>query len=172
MKTLKILISVPLDKRNFERFDIDIYLNFFDKIQIYHIHEGINFKKDKIFNHKKIEIFKINNYLKLFQLLKIEKGPIYLDYTLPGLKSCIFKIVLYFKDFKKIISKIGHIPAPKIREFNFNIKIKKIFNLINIKFFDLIEETFFKKKIFIFVREKKFKINIKIDLLLIVTLMT
>ena len=53
MKTLKILISVPLNKRNFERFDIDIYLNFFDKIQIYHIHEGINFKKDKIFNHKK-----------------------------------------------------------------------------------------------------------------------
>jgi len=146
MKTLKILISVPLDKRNFERFDIDIYLNFFDKIQIYHIHEGINFKKDKIFNHKKIEIFKINNYLKLFQLLKIEKGPVYLDYTLPGLKSCIFKIVLYFKDFKKIISKIGHIPDPKIRKFNFNIKIKRIFNLINIKFFNLIEETFFTKK--------------------------
>ena len=146
MKTLKILISVPLEKRNFERFDIDIYLNFFDKIQIYHIHEGINFKKDKIFNHKKIEIFKINNYLKLFQLLKIEKGPIYLDYTLPGLKSCIFKIVLYFKDFKKIISKIGHIPAPKIRKFNFNIKIKRIFNLISSKFFDLIEETFFTKK--------------------------
>ena len=66
MKTLKILISVPLDKRNFERFDIDIYLNFFDKIQIYHIHEGIDFKKDKIFNHRKIEILKVDHYFQLY----------------------------------------------------------------------------------------------------------
>lgn len=146
MKTLKILISLPLDERNFKRFDFDILLNFFDKIQIYHIHEGIDFKKNKIFNHKKIEIFKINNYLKLFQLLKIDKDPIYLDYTLPGLKSCIFKTVLYFKGFKKIISKIGHVPAPKIKKFYLNIKIKRIFILINIKIFNFIEEKFFTKK--------------------------
>ena len=47
MKTLVILISIPLVKRNFKRFDINIYLNFFDKIQIYHIYEGIDFKKIK-----------------------------------------------------------------------------------------------------------------------------
>jgi hypothetical protein len=87
MKILKILISVPLNKINFERFDIKIYLNFFDKIQIYYIREGIEFKKDKIFNNKKIEIFKVENYFQLLKLLFINKEKIYLDYTLPGLKS-------------------------------------------------------------------------------------
>ena len=74
MKTLKILISV-FHKIYFERFDIDIYLNFFDKIQIYHIHEGINFKKDKIFNHRKNEIFKSRSLLiNVLKLLFINKG--------------------------------------------------------------------------------------------------
>jgi hypothetical protein len=146
MKTLKILISVPLDKRNFERFDIDIYLNFFDKIQIYHIHESIDFKKDKIFNHRKIEILKVDHYFQLFKLLFINKGDIYLDYTLPGLKSYTLKTILYFKKYKKVIFKLGHIPSLKSKKINSNIKIKRILKLIHIKIFHQLEERLFIKR--------------------------
>ena len=146
MKTLKILISIQLDESNFKKFGIDVYLNFFDKIQIYYIHEGINFKKDKIFNHKKIEILKIDNYFQLFKLLSIDKQPIYLDYTLPGLKSYTLKIILYFKKYKKIIFKLGNIPKIKFKKIDFNIKIKRILKLINITIFQQLEERFFTKR--------------------------
>ena len=69
MRVLKILMSIPLDKRNFNKLGIKTYLDFFDKIQIFHIDEGYYFEKNKIFIHKKIEIIKINyfyNYISIF----------------------------------------------------------------------------------------------------------
>ena len=149
MKTLVILISIPLVKRNFKRFDINIYLNFFDKIQIYHIYEGIDFKKDKIFNHKKIKIFKINNYFELFKLLKINEGTIFLDYTLTGLKSSISKIILYFKNYKRIVSKIGMLPNLKLKAPNSKIKIKRVFKLIKIIFLANLMKFFLQKNIYL-----------------------
>ncbi len=155
MKILKILISVPLDKRNFERFDIKIYLNFFDRIEIYHIHEGIDFKKDRIFNHKKIKIFNIKNYFQLLSLLSIDKGTIYLDYTLPGLKSYTLKTILYFKKYKKIIFKLGSSPPLKVRKISFKIKIFRILKLIHIKLFEQLEERLFTKRNIYFCAGKK-----------------
>tara|TARA_A100001015_G_scaffold62685_1_gene69167 strand:- start:121 stop:1245 length:1125 start_codon:yes stop_codon:yes gene_type:complete len=155
MKTIKILISVPLDKRNFERFDIDIYLNFFDKIEIYHIHEGIDFKKDRIFNNKKIKIFNINNYLQLLGLLLIDKGTIYLDYTLPGLKSYTLKTILYFKKYKKIVFKLGNQPTLKVKKISSKIKIFRILKFIHIKLFEQLEDRLFTKRNIYFCAGKK-----------------
>ncbi len=146
MKTLIILISIPLVKRNFKRFDINIFLNFFDKIKIYYIYEGFKFKKDKIFNHKKIKIFRINNYFELFKILKINEGTIFLDYTSLGFKSSLSKIILYFKNYKRIVSKIGILPSLKLKVVNADVKIKRFFKLIKITFFSRFDEIFFTKK--------------------------
>ena len=52
MKVLKILMSIPLDKRNFYKLGVKTYLDFFDKIQIFHIDEGYYFEKNKIRAHR------------------------------------------------------------------------------------------------------------------------
>ena len=43
MKKFYIFTNLELNQRNFERFDIKILLNFFDKIEIFHINRGYNF---------------------------------------------------------------------------------------------------------------------------------
>ena len=70
MRVLKILMSIPLDKRNFNKLGIQTYLDFFDKIQIFYINEGYYLEKNKVFINKKIEIVKINY---LYQLIKFFK---------------------------------------------------------------------------------------------------
>ena len=107
MKVLKILMSIPLDKRNFNKLGVKTYLDFFDKIQIFYIDEGYYFEKNKIFIHKKIEIIKINYFYQLIKFLKIRKGSIYLDCTLPGLKTTIIKTILHLKKDKIISFRLG-----------------------------------------------------------------
>ena len=47
MKTLVILISIPLVKRNFKRFDINIYLNFLIKFKFITFTKVLTLKKIK-----------------------------------------------------------------------------------------------------------------------------
>ena len=62
MKTFYIFTSLELSQRNFERLEIKILLNFFDKIEIFYINQGYSFVLDSIFTNKKIRIHKINNF--------------------------------------------------------------------------------------------------------------
>ena len=100
MKVLKILMSIPLDKRNYYKLGVKTYLDFFDKIQIFHIDEGYYFEKNKIFIHKKIEIIKINYFYQLFKFLKIRKVQFILIVHSPVLKLQLLKLYYISKKIK------------------------------------------------------------------------
>ena len=102
MKTLNILTSVHLDKKNYFKWGIDHYVKYFDKIKIFYIDENIFLKLKKIFNHSKIEIIKIDNLYKIFKSFNINTDDkLFLDFTLFGFKSSIIKTILYFKKKKE-----------------------------------------------------------------------
>lgn len=65
MKVFYIFTSLSLDKRNYERFDTKILLNFFDKIEIYCVDQGYDFTLDKIFLIKKLQFIKLKQFFKL-----------------------------------------------------------------------------------------------------------
>ena len=147
MKVLTILMSIPLDKRNFYKLGVKTYLDFFDKIQIFHIDEGYYFEKNKIFIHKKIEIIKINHFYQLFKFLKIRKGSIYLDCTLPGLKTTIIKTILHFKKDKIISFRLGILPKLKNPERSYSIlSAIKFLKYFHLTIFQFIENKFLIKR--------------------------
>jgi len=147
MKVLKILMSIPLDKRNFNKLGVKTYLDFFDKIQIFYIDEGYYFEKNKIFIHKKIEIIKINYFYQLIKFLKIRKGSMYLDCTLPGLKTTIIKTILHLKKDKIISFKLGSLPKLKKPKRIYSIfLVAKIFRTLHSIIFTLIENKFLIKR--------------------------
>jgi hypothetical protein len=147
MKVLKILMSIPLDKRNFYKLGVKTYLDFFDKIQIFHIDEGYYFEKNKIFIHKKIEIIKINYFYQLIKFLKIRKGSIYLDCTLPGLKTTIIKTILHLKKDKIISFRLGILPKLKKPERSYSIlSAIKFLKYFYLAIFQFIENKFLIKR--------------------------
>ena len=156
MRVLKILMSIPLDKRNFNKLGIQTYLDFFDKIQIFHIDEGYYFEKNKVFINKKIEIVKIHYLYQLIKFFKKSKGSLFLDYTLPGLKTLLVKTILHLKKDKIVNFKLGILPKLKKPERSYSIssaiKFLKNFHLI---IFQLIENKFLIKKYIILCAGKK-----------------
>ena len=158
MKVLNILISVHLDKRNFHKLGFKAYLKFFDKIKIFFIDEGYSFKKDKVFYHKKIEIIKIDNLIKLFELFNEKKNSLYLDFTLDGYKTTIIKAILYFKKNKRVIFKLGNYPRLfNVKKKIFPISINKIIQILKSKFYQLLERKFFSKNNIYICGGKKFE---------------
>ena len=97
MKKFYIFTNLELDQRNFERFDIKILLNFFDKIEIFHINRGYNFVLNDIFINKKIKLHRINNIFQTRKLLNVEKNSIYIDISAPNFKTIVCKTILYLK---------------------------------------------------------------------------
>jgi len=147
MKKFYIFTSLELDQRNFERFDIKILLNFFDKIEIFYINRGYSFVLDNIFINKKIKIHKINNIFQIIKLHKVEKNSTYIDILIPGFKTIICKTILYIKKCKGIIYQLGNIPIykKKVRE-NPNFTFRKVIKFFNTRIFYFLNNQFFKKK--------------------------
>ena len=158
MKVLNILISVHLDKRNFHKLGFKTYLKFFDKIKIFFIDEGYSFKKDKLFDHKKIEIIKIDNLYKLSKLLNEKKNLFYLDFTLDGFKTTITKGILHFKKNKRVIFKLANYPRLlNVKKKIIPVSINKIIQILKSKFYQLLEQKFFSKNNLYICAGKKFE---------------
>jgi hypothetical protein len=147
MKVFYIFTSLSLDKRNYERFDTKILLNFFDKIEIYYVNQGYDFTLDKIYFNEKITIHKVKTIFQITKILKIKNNSIYIDLLLPGLNSNICKLILYLKQCKGIVYKLGNIPIYKKK-----IKVispfttKKVLRSLNVKTYNFFNKYFFKKK--------------------------
>ena len=163
MKTLNILVSVHLDKKNYFKWGIDYYLKYFDKIKIFHIDEKYLFKIEKIFNHRKIKIIKIDNLYKIFKLFNINgDDKLFLDFMLFGFKSSIIKTILYLKKKKRIVFKLGNIPSLKISEKSYlSIINRRIFKLIPIIIYNFLEKNFLSKYNIYFCAGKKFETEYK-----------
>jgi hypothetical protein len=147
MRVLKILMSIPLDKRNFNKLGIKTYLDFFDKIQIFHIDEGYYFEKNKVFINKKIEIIKIHHLYQLIKFFKKSKGSLFLDYTLPGLKTVIVKTILNLKKDKIVSFRLGILPKLKTPKRIYSIfSVSKNFKTFHSKILTLIENKFLTKR--------------------------
>ena len=91
MKKFYIFTNLELDQRNFERFDIKILLNFFDKIEIFHINRGYNFVLDGIFINEKIKLHRINNIFQTRKLLNVEKNSIYIEKKLEVVETGVLR---------------------------------------------------------------------------------
>ena len=147
MKVFYIFTSLSLDKRNYERFDTKILLNFFDKIEIYCVDQGYDFTLDKIFFNKKITIHKVKTIFQITKILKIKNNSIYIDLLIPGLISNIRKLILHLKQCKGIVYKLGNIPIYKKK-----IKVvspfttKKVLRFFSVKIYYFLNKYFFKKK--------------------------
>ena len=159
MKTLNILTSVHLDKKNYFKWGIDHYVKYFDKIKIFYIDEKYIFKIEKIFNHSKIEIIKIDNLYKIFKSFNINTDDkLFLDFTLFGFKSSIIKTILYYKKKKRIVFKLGNIPSLKIFEKSYlSIFNRRILKLIFIRIYHFLEKNFLSKETIYFCAGKKFE---------------
>lgn len=147
MKKFYIFTNLELDQRNFERFDIKILLNFFDKIEIFHINRGYNFVLDGIFINEKIKLHRINNIFQTRKLLNVEKNSIYIDISVPNFKTIVCKTILYVKKCKGIIYELGNIPSykKKVKE-DINFSLKKLIRFFNTKIFNFLNNRFYKKK--------------------------
>ena len=147
MKVFYIFTSLSLDKRNYERFDTKILLNFFDKIEIYCVDQGYDFTLDKIFFNKKITIHKVKTIFQITKILKIKNNSIYIDLLIPGLNSNICKLILHLKQCKGIVYKLGNIPIYKKK-----IKVvspfttKKVLRFFSVKTYYFLNKYFLKKK--------------------------
>ena len=159
MKTLNILVSVYLDKKNYFKWGIDYYLKYFDKIKIFYIDEGYHFKIDKIFYHRKIKVIRIDSFYKIFKLFNIKSNDrLFLDFALSGIKSFIIKIILYFKKKKRIIFKLANIPQLKISKKSYlSIINRMIFKRISMILFNFLEKNFLSKHNIYFCAGKKFE---------------
>ena len=156
MKVLTILMSIPLDKRNYYKLGIKTYLKFFDKIQIFYVNEGYYYKNDNIYKHKKIEIIKIDYFYQLIKFFNKNQNSLYLDFTLPGLKSLIIKTILHLKKEKVVNFKLGSVPeSKKLKKINSIFAISKNFKTLHYKVITLIENNFLIKKRIFYVGEKK-----------------
>ncbi len=155
MKKFYIFTSLELDQRNFERFDIKILLNFFDKIEIFYINQDYSFVLDNIFINKKIKIHKINNIFQIIKLHKVKKNSTYIDILIPGFNTIICKTILYIKKCKGIIYQLGNIPIykKKVRE-NPNFTFRKVIKFFNTRIFYFLNNQFFKKKKYLFMCRK------------------
>lgn len=147
MKKFYIFTSLELSQRNFERLEIKILLNFFDKIEIFYINQGYSFVLDSIFTNKKIRIHKINNFFQIIKLHKVEKNSTYIDILIPGFNTIICKTILHIKKCKGIIYQLGNIPIykKKVRE-NPNFTFRKVIKFFNTRIFYFLNNQFFKKK--------------------------